>query len=121
MGLRCLTSSSDGRVFAGFHSGHLKCYTGLGRLVWKKVAALPPLWSKCCVSLSDGQIVKVFSWLCTALNLGRLLWPHAFSASKTGYACHSLHSAKQRLQVLEILCACTGHGPLCEVLGIHEP
>ena len=26
MGLRCLTSSSDGRVFAGFHSGHLKCY-----------------------------------------------------------------------------------------------
>ncbi len=37
MGLRCLTSSSDGHVFAGFHSGHLKCYTGLGRLVWKKV------------------------------------------------------------------------------------
>ena len=38
VGLRCLTSSSDGHVFAGFHSGHLKCYTALGRLVWKKVS-----------------------------------------------------------------------------------
>ena len=37
VGLRCLTPSPDGHVYAGFHSGHLKCYTGLGRLVWKKV------------------------------------------------------------------------------------
>lgn len=41
MGLRCLTSSTDGHVFAGFHSGHLKCYSGLGRLVWKKACRLP--------------------------------------------------------------------------------
>ena len=45
VGLRCLTSSPDGRVFAGFHSGHLKCYSGLGRLVWKKVSLLSPLLS----------------------------------------------------------------------------
>ena len=37
VGLRCLTPSPDGHVYAGFHSGHLKCYTALGRLVWKKV------------------------------------------------------------------------------------
>lgn len=42
VGLRCLAASSDGYVFAGFHSGHLKCYTALGRLVWKKVPAQVP-------------------------------------------------------------------------------
>ena len=42
VGLRCLAASPDGYVFAGFHSGHLKCYTALGRLVWKKVPARVP-------------------------------------------------------------------------------
>lgn len=36
-GLRCLAATPDGRVLAGFQSGHLKCYTGLGRLLWRKV------------------------------------------------------------------------------------
>ncbi len=42
VGLRCLAASPDGHVFAGFHSGHLKCYTALGRLGWKKVPAQVP-------------------------------------------------------------------------------
>lgn len=40
MGLRALVSTPDGRVLAGFASGHLKCFTSLGRLLWKKVGLL---------------------------------------------------------------------------------
>ncbi|CAL5226967.1 g9852 [Coccomyxa viridis] len=61
VGLRCLTSSSDGHVFAGFHSGHLKCYTALGRLVWKKdmghcVRCLASLNHRLWVGLADGRM-----------------------------------------------------------------
>ncbi len=37
VGLRTLVSGPDGRVYAGFASGHLKCISALGRLLWKKV------------------------------------------------------------------------------------
>jgi hypothetical protein len=40
VGLRCMAAAPDGRVFVGFHSGHLKCFTPLGRFLFKKVAPL---------------------------------------------------------------------------------
>ena len=62
VGLRCLTSSSDGHVFAGFHSGHIKCYTGLGRLVWKKVClAFQSSWSKPCVLSPESLVLNMIS------------------------------------------------------------
>lgn len=37
VGLRCMAAAPDGRVFVGFQSGHLKCFTPLGRFLFKKV------------------------------------------------------------------------------------
>jgi hypothetical protein len=40
VGLRALVGTPDSRVLAGFASGHLKCFSSLGRLLWKKVTTV---------------------------------------------------------------------------------
>lgn len=38
--LRTIVSGPDGRVYLGFASGHLKCFSALGRLIFKKAGSI---------------------------------------------------------------------------------
>ncbi|CAL8463974.1 g3509 [Coccomyxa elongata] len=59
--LRTLVSGPDGRVYLGFASGHLKCFSALGRLIFKKdmgvcVSCLAVVGLRLWVGLADGRI-----------------------------------------------------------------
>ena len=45
--LRTIVSGPDGRTYLGFASGHLKCFSALGRLIFKK-AGSPRSLDCCC-------------------------------------------------------------------------
>ena len=59
-GLRALAAAPDGRVFAGFASGHLKCYSALGRFLFKKVRAL--VARSACIAVRCACCVKNTCW-----------------------------------------------------------
>ncbi|BDA49078.1 probable type I inositol polyphosphate 5-phosphatase 12 [Coccomyxa sp. Obi] len=59
--LRALVSGPDGRVYLGFASGHLKCFSALGRFIFKKdmgicVSCLAAVGPRLWVGLADGRI-----------------------------------------------------------------
>lgn len=64
-GLRALAAAPDGRVFAGFASGHLKCYSALGRFLFKKVRAL--VARSACIAVPVHVVSRTLAGVLSAL------------------------------------------------------